>query len=400
MDRSTRVALAFLAVFVAAALTAAAAGGASAASLVWTRTYDRAPNEADAGLGVAAAADGSVYVAGLTTRAAGDHDLLLRKYSPSGAAIWTKTFDGALHADDAAGAVAVAPDGSVYVAGDTDTATTNLDLLLRKHAPGGGLRWQRTYNAPDNLSDRAYAVAVGANGCVYVAGVTGAGGPAIRNDLLLVKYTPAGARAWVRTYGSPGAEVRARGVAVAGNSVYVVGDARPAGGSDRLLLRKYTVNGALVWSRTFDKARVASDRGNAVAVDRNGEVYVTGHTSSATQDENVVVRKYSPAGAVRWTRYYNNRHNGGDEGNGIAVAADGTLVVSGYSVVGTDGYVLFLRYAPSGALLQVGNYTGGAVNAAAGLAVAAGPGSAFYITGFLARLGASGNTKLLLQKYQ
>src|SRR5918993_3751319 len=52
--------------------------------------------------------------------------------------------------DEQAEGVAVAPDGSVYVAGGTNSFGTGAgvgdrDAFLLKYTPGGSLAWQRTY---------------------------------------------------------------------------------------------------------------------------------------------------------------------------------------------------------------------------------------------------------------
>ena len=81
---------------------------------------------------VAVAPDGSVYVCGQTNSAgAGNNDLLLAKFSSSGTVQWQKTLGGS-NVEITPG-VAVAPDGSVYVCGQTNSAGAgNYDFLLAK----------------------------------------------------------------------------------------------------------------------------------------------------------------------------------------------------------------------------------------------------------------------------
>jgi hypothetical protein len=78
----------------------------------------------DVGKSVATAADGSVYVAGYTTGTIdgqanhGDLDSFVTMYAADGTKQWTRLAGGT--GLDAAYSVATAADGSVYIAGLTD----------------------------------------------------------------------------------------------------------------------------------------------------------------------------------------------------------------------------------------------------------------------------------------
>jgi outer membrane protein assembly factor BamB len=70
---------------------------------------------------VAVAADGSVYVAGLfAPHGIQAGDVLLLKFSPDGSLIWQRTWDSGN--TETGEAVAVANDGSVYVSGGSNGA--------------------------------------------------------------------------------------------------------------------------------------------------------------------------------------------------------------------------------------------------------------------------------------
>ena len=48
------------------------------------------------------------------------------------------------------------------------------------------------------------------------------------------------------------------------------------------------------------------------------------------QKNDIVTRKYSPRGAVRWTKFYNNDEvDDYENGNGVAVGDDGSVYVVG-----------------------------------------------------------------------
>jgi len=123
----------FMTIWLCFILQAALPVAAHAEAFHWMRTYSGAANRGDQGHGMAVAADGSVFVTGATHVAGQSHNLLLLKYSPGGSLLWMKTNNGAANGGDRGVDVAVAADGSVYVAGHTYVTGLSHDLLLRKY---------------------------------------------------------------------------------------------------------------------------------------------------------------------------------------------------------------------------------------------------------------------------
>jgi len=68
-----------------------------------------------------------------------------------------------------------------------------------------------------------------------------------------------------------------------------------------------------------------------LAVDANGDVYVTGGSSSGYDNFDYATLKYSSAGVPLWTNRYNGPANRGDSGRAIAVGPSGDVYVSGWA---------------------------------------------------------------------
>jgi hypothetical protein len=84
----------------------------------WTHTWGGPSN--DYANAVAVDNSGNVYVAGSTASfGAGGTDVLILKYSPLGTLLWTKTWGGS--GNEAANAIAVGPDGFLYVTGSSSS---------------------------------------------------------------------------------------------------------------------------------------------------------------------------------------------------------------------------------------------------------------------------------------
>ena len=74
---------------------------------------------------------GNVYGAGQSPGAGSDYTTI--KYSPDGQQLWVQRYDGPAHGDDVATAIAVAPDGSVYVTGWSTTSSNLIEITTLKY---------------------------------------------------------------------------------------------------------------------------------------------------------------------------------------------------------------------------------------------------------------------------
>lgn len=221
-------------------------------------------------------------------------------------------------------AVSVAPDGSVYVAGRTRSFATDsaLEIFVLKFAAGGSLEWQRTWDIPGTFGDQEpHDLAVAPDGSVYVAGRTfGTGG-----DALLLKFSPDGDLLWQRTWGGTGHEV-AEGIAVAGDgSVYLAGSTERSFREDSdAFVVKFAPDGSIIWQKTFGTA--GSEGGSDVVVGVDGNILLTGGTPIAASF-GFYLAKITPDGGIVWQTSY-TAESGVDPRGGIAAGPDGSAVVA------------------------------------------------------------------------
>lgn len=214
------------------------------------------------------------------------------------------------------------------------------------------------------LLDRSDAVAVDADGNMYLAGyfqgtatfqgfsLTSAG----NTDGFIVKYDPQGNVVWARRMGGTGAD-EIRGITITGNDLYVVGYFNDAtnfntpssfgsnvlnsAGSTDIFLAKYTTGGGFLWARRAGGTNV--DRANGVATDGTN-VYLTGNftgtanfntpsvfgSNEVTSIGNVdmFVSCFNGSGTLQWVR--RGGSTGNDEGNSIAVGLTGVYVAGAF----------------------------------------------------------------------
>ncbi len=249
------------------------------------------PGEDRAG-GIATDASGNVYQAVAAAGAldgqpyAGGTDVALIKYRADGSREWTRSLGTA--GTERAYGVAVDADGRVvvtgYTNGDLDGAhagNATDDAFAAQYDADGNRRWLTQFGVP-GVADRSYSVAVDGT-AVYVGGYTkGALGGANQGDkdVFVARLDADGKQVWLRQTGSAG-EDKGMSVAVSGGAVYLAGmtagELGTSAGGIDGFLARYSAGGDPVWTKQFGTS--ASDEVWGVAPDPLGGVYLTGYTA-------------------------------------------------------------------------------------------------------------------------
>jgi hypothetical protein len=78
------------------------------------------------------------------------------------------------------------------------------------------------------------------------------------------------------------------------NSYYVTGYSSGTNGYNDIVTIKYGLNGNQIWLQRYSGPGNGNAAGNAIAVDNNGNVYVTGYDTTTAGGTEIVLIKYSP----------------------------------------------------------------------------------------------------------
>jgi uncharacterized delta-60 repeat protein len=305
----------------------------SGGTILWQDTIDNGAE--DLAEDVAVDHSGNIVLTGYSM-IGGDYDYFTVKYDPEGAVLWKDTLDnGGLY--DIARGTAVDDSGNVIVTGYCDIGHDCVYFTV-KYDPDGAIIWTDTLDYGPH--DSALDVAVDHSGEVSVTGYTSDG---TNNDYLTVKYDSSGSILWQDALDIYQFD-QAYGVAVDDSkSILVTGCTRGSFEDNDCFTVRYEPGGVIAWSDTLDNGN-CDDVAYDVATDNSGNAYVAGYTLELAGDYDYYAVKYSPAGAILWHDILDNGDN--DIAYGIAVDAEGSVIVTGRSYVTGDYDFYTVKYVP------------------------------------------------------
>ncbi len=343
----------------------------------------------DRGSGIAVDAQGSAYITGSTVSTNfptknpfqptnGGGGAFVTKLNAAGDALVYSTYLGGGDTDGGRG-IAVDAQGSAYITGDTVSPNFPTKNPFQPTFGGGGSEWgpeadafvTKLNAAGDGLvystylggsgDDLGYGIAVDAQGSAYITGSTTSTNFPTKNplqgtlgggfeDAFVTKLNAAGDALVYSTYlGGSGGDAGS-GIAVdAQGNAYVTGSTGStnfptknplqtlSGSFDAFVTKLNAAGDALVYSTYLGGS--GSDRGSDIAVDAQGNASITGGTGStnfptknplqATFGGAFVTKLNATGDALLYSTYLGG--GGFDNGNGIAVDSQGNAYVTGYT---------------------------------------------------------------------
>ena len=402
--------------------------------------------------------------AGATLPYTGGNECFVAKYSSAGAVVWAaRSATGTTTSAVAGYGIATDSSGNVFVTGFYSAAlalyntggttgttlpwTGGNDVFIAKYSSAGAVVWAARIASTGVIDELGRGIATDSSGNVFVTGYYGAaltlyntGGTSGATlpftggqDCFIAKYSSAGAVVWAARIASAGTD---QGQAIATDSsgnvlvtgyyraaltIYnqgpagTVGTTLPLTDGEDCFVAKYSSAGAVVWAARVAGTPTSDDRGNAIATDSSGNVFVTGYYQSAltvynqggtvgttlpfTGGQDCFVAKYSSAGAVLWAAQITGAGTSVDFGYAIATDSSGNVLVTGYygaaltlyNTGGTTGTTLpytggadvfVAKYSSAGAVVWAARIAGTTTSADVGYGIATDSSGNVFVTGF------------------
>lgn len=190
---------------------------------------------------------------------------------------------------------------------------------------------------------------------VYVAG-TEFSPEGVDSEMLAIKIDISGSISWTATHSGTGVYANAKSIAVDDDgNVYITGDAWNS--TIDYCTVKFGPEGNFLWDAFQDGLTYSStDVAQKVIVDGNGNVYVTGFSRISDNQTDILTVKYDNNGNFQWNASYGNPDYTTNNAYFLDTDASGNLYVGGYNAYqvpypGSGKDYCLLKYSPSGSLL-------------------------------------------------
>jgi len=357
----------------------------NAQSFLWVKTADYANSEVTGftGYGIAADPSNNIIVTGqfldttyfdsvpLFAKVGGKNAAyqgFVAKYDANGYAIWAKRFGGIGILSNFGKSVATDNDGNIYVTGEIEntvgrtvtfdnTEISNIPLgvplgstflnsfngaVVAKIKPNGDVEWAKMLNDSTG-SGCGYGISIDSFGnclvCGSFHGKIRFGSDSIYckvNNSFIAKIDPSGNILWAKK-GASSVNAEAHAIFIDKSDNFYIGGFFGSTSSKPdtvnfgsvsltgrgLFLVKYDNSGNALWAQGSTQS--ASAQGNSIAVDKSGNVFVSGNSGIISSE--IFISKFDASGNPVW--YYNAGGAQGGESYGMAIDDNNDIYITG-----------------------------------------------------------------------
>jgi hypothetical protein len=221
--------------------------------------------------------------------------------------------------------------------------------------------WLRTYNSPADSSDAATCATITSSGEVCVAGWTQT--YTSSSDFLTITYSAQGDLLWLQTYdGTAGTGDIVQAIAVdSQDNIYITGQSYGVGSGADIVTIKYSASGQQEWVERWDGSASDNDYPIALKVDDQGNVYVTGSSTMSQSGQDLILLKYSTFGGLMWVSTYQGSENFMDYGADLVIDSVHNVFVVGSTATVPYGWycwdVVTIKFNSAGETLWTRRYS-------------------------------------------
>jgi hypothetical protein len=300
--------------------------------LEWAVRSDGPGHNNDAPSAITVDDQGNVLVAGSSIGTNGSLDIVVLKYGPTGNLLWTYSYDGPTHGGDRAVGMRVDPGGNIHVAGTSAESSEKSSVITFKLDANGQELWRAQETSTFLYGVTANGLDIDSAGNVVTVGSE-------RSYCVTWKYDANGNRLWTARYrAEEPASMSAVRVRFDGNGKIIIAANLYGAGTNDAVLVKYDVGGQQLWA-----TRISDPHGsahlNALALDSDGNSYLTTSPGS-----DVLTVKVNLEGAQLWSVTYNSQGFFSDYGEFLDVTPSGDIFVAGRSIYFSEAFASLVKY--------------------------------------------------------
>lgn len=277
----------------------------------WINLYDgpaTAGNLQDRGIDIETDSDGNFIGGGEL-----DADFFINlgkgcilKYDPDGNLLWA--FIDTTTIDNRINDIAVDDLNNIYSTGYANYTWSNMQKHYRTHKldPNGEVIWYKNYYGNYwYLDDEALCLAIGPDYSVYVSGNSKQEVGNVEN-WVTIKYDSSGNQLWESIYDCNAQYGESDIVVDSLGNAYVCGRISGVGlASFSSLAVKYDPDGNLEWDFLVSAGPGSWSYASEITLDKNLNVYITGGTDTEETGADFATYKLDPDGNLIWDAYYN-----------------------------------------------------------------------------------------------
>lgn len=250
------------------------------------------------GSSLAVDSSNNVYTVSTLDSGFSTYNLLMTKFSSSGAIVWQKTFDAGVI--NRAVDIVVTPN-KIYVTAITEGNSVTVFAI---GSSGTGISWQRKLRSPTQVQNLSVRVAVDSASRVYVAQTVKNSTTGFDN-LVVSQLTTVGAVNWAKVYKGEGTNSDVLGgISVINDNAIVLAGSTFVGSSYIPFVAMLSSTGTILWQQQWDQVP-GSFKAKSLAVSSAAEdtIYVT---SSSPDSNRISVVAATHAGVKKWSRIFEN----------------------------------------------------------------------------------------------
>jgi hypothetical protein len=277
--------------------------------------------------------------------------------------VWTNTYNGSNNNNDKAHETVLDVSGNIYVLGTTYNSQSKEDIFLCKYNSAGNLLWQKFYSGDVDEDDQPAGIGTDAQSNVYIL-INNFSVSSLKR-IVLRKYSSTGSLLWSTAVSHPVSfitnaqrtgqclKVIPDGTAYLGGKWFTTQGQNTAYG---LMAYKFSAAGSIIDSAISISGVDTNSSVNIfdINTDNSGNVYLAG-----TRANNMYLKKLDVNFDSVWAKTYNGSGNGFDAATKVIVDNNYFTYLAGYVKSGANGNdFCVLKYDNGGAQQWVRTYDG------------------------------------------